>query len=210
MVVGEPLVVDRAGGAQVWFAGRAGALGGGPAPPQPACAWVRQVHGLELIEACRSGEQGEADALVTRQSGLALAIQTADCLPILFAGDGFVAAAHAGWRGLAAGIIERAVGSLGPLHKVWIGPAIGQCCYEVGPEVAENFRADGALVPGREDRWQLDLRHVARRRLPTTVELVDVDFCTRCDERWWSYRRSCAEGVRAGRNVSLIWFGDET
>jgi YfiH family protein len=210
MFVGEPLIVDRFGDVEVWFSGREGAPGAAGRPSPPACAWVRQVHGRELLEAQAPGLQGDADALVTRRPGVALAIQTADCVPILLAGDGFVAAVHAGWRGVAGGIVEHAVRSVGPLGRVWIGPAIGPCCYEVGPEVAEVFRGDGVLTPGREDRSQLDLAGAVRRRLPASVEVVDVGVCTRCDERWWSYRRSCAEGVRAGRNVALIWFGDET
>jgi YfiH family protein len=210
MVVGEPLIVDRVGAVQVWFSGRFEASAAGAGPPPPPSAWVQQVHGRELLEAREPGVQGQADALVIRCPGLAAAIQTADCLPILFAGAGFVAAVHAGWRGLAAGIVENTVEALGPLRRVWIGPAIGPCCYEVGPEVAQAFRENGVLAPGRGDRWQLDLKQTARRRLPPGVEVVDVGVCTRCDERWWSYRRSRAEGVRAGRNVSVIWFGDAT
>lgn len=210
MVIGEPLIHERRGEIEVMFSGVAVNSHAGVGASLDQVAWVRQVHGRTVVEASSPGEQGEADGLMTGEVGLSVVVQTADCVPILLAGGGRVAAVHAGWRGLAQGIVEHAVERLGVVEHAWIGPAIGACCYEVGPEVAAVFRDDDAVAAGAGDRSMLDLVAVARRRLPAGLSVAVAAVCTRCDPRWWSYRRSAAEGRRAGRNFALIRRGGST
>ena len=173
-------------------------------------AWVKQVHSARVREAI-AGDCGEGDALWTTAPDLAVLVVTADCVPVLLGGEGTVAAVHAGWRGIAAGLVETAVEVL-PLSPMrltaWIGPAIGPCCYEVGDEVArEVCAAAGADVthPGRGARPHLDLAAAVAAQLARAgVEDVRrVAACTRCSaDRLASYRR---EGHGAGRNAALIW-----
>jgi hypothetical protein len=174
-------------------------------------ATLRQVHSQTVLEAA-AGECGEGDALVSARAGLALRIVTADCVPVLLASPRTVAAIHAGWRGLAAGILAAAVRRMGggrPLQAV-IGPAIGPCCYEVGPDVAAAVAASAQsaaviLARGEGRRPHLDLRGAARLALERAgVERVlTIEACTRCDEaRLWSYRR---DGGGAGRNLAFVW-----
>lgn len=174
-------------------------------------AWVHQVHGAQVVDAGAAGACGEGDALVARTRGLALAIVTADCVPVLLAGPRGIAAAHAGWRGIVAGVVGAALAELGgsPAECVaWIGPAIGPCCYETGPEVAAQIAAashDAAVSPGPVGRPHVDLRLAVRHQLATAgVERVEVvDLCTRCAAGLLhSYRR---DGRGAGRNHSFIW-----
>ncbi len=178
-----------------------------------ALATLRQVHSARVIEATAAGPCGDGDALVTSERGLALRVVTADCVPVLLASPAAIAAVHAGWRGLAAGILSGAVAALGPAARplrAVIGPSIGRCCYEVGPEVAEQVahRAGSATVileRGEGLRPHLDLALAARLELARAgvEEIATIDVCTRCAvERLWSYRR---DGKRAGRNVALIW-----
>ena len=175
-------------------------------------ATLRQVHSARVVEAV-AGPCGEADALVARRCGLALRVVTADCVPILLdSASGAIAAVHAGWRGLAAGIVEAAVERLGPQRPIraLIGPAIGACCYQVGRDVADEVarRAGSAAViveQGDGRRPHLDLALTARLVLERAGvdEVVTVDACTRCQEaRWSSYRR---DGKGAGRNLALVW-----
>lgn len=180
-------------------------------PEAPATvAWVRQHHSTTVV-AARPGDCGPGDALFTARADLALRIVTADCVPVLLLGDDIVAAIHAGWRGIAAGIVPAAVERArehGALEAV-IGPAIGPCCYEVGEDVAAavgSSSTDDVIVtatPGR--RPHLDLPGAVRHQLAATglVCREHVDLCTRCErERLWSYRR---EGPAAGRNVAFVW-----
>jgi YfiH family protein len=201
------------GGAEVRFTGRGPraereetlrAIGEG----EPAAAWARQVHGATLL-AARRGPCGEGDALFTARSGLALSVATADCVPVLLSSPAGVAAVHAGWRGLVAGVLAPAVAALGDpaATHAWIGPAIGLCCYEVGEEVASAVgAASGApsAVRGPRGRPHLDLAAAARAQLERAgVASVDLLVsCTRCDERLWSYRR---DGAAAGRNLAFVW-----
>ena len=213
---------------------------GGVGEP-PAAAWLRQVHSGRVLEAREPGPVGEADALWTRRPGLALAVVTADCVPVLLSarepgrirgGHGgrggasvAVAAVHAGWRGIEAGVVPRAVaavraaadgGEAEPADRpslrilAWIGPAIGACCYEVGEDVAERVAAvagaEHVVPPGEgPGRPHLDLPGAVRSQLvaagvPAPRVLVR---CTRCDRATLaSYRR---EGEGAGRNVSFVW-----
>jgi YfiH family protein len=147
-------------------------------------SWPRQVHGAGVVRA--NGHRAEADAIWTDERGLGLVVVTADCLPIALVrieGAAGLCLVHAGWRGLAEGVVEAAVEALGGPIAAVIGPGIGPCCYGVGPEVAERF--------GEPSRT-LELRAVAERALRRAgVEHVDhADACTACDEaRFFSHRR---------------------
>jgi YfiH family protein len=168
-------------------------------------ALVRQVHGTEIREVDAGGLlAGDADGLLTTKPNLALLVTTADCLPVgLVAGEA-VAMLHAGWRGLADGILEAGVeliSALMPGARVHaaIGPGAGACCYEVGSEVAGRF-ADSAL----SDRT-LDLKSVASDKLrhAGVSTVTDVQRCTMCEpEIFFSHRRS---GPLTGRQGGLIW-----
>ncbi|MGO4703457.1 peptidoglycan editing factor PgeF [Dyella sp. 2RAB6] len=180
-----------------------------PAAPR----WLRQVHGIAVAESGMEGEP-EADAAVTRVRGEPLAILTADCLPVLFcAADGAeVAAAHAGWRGLAAGVLESTLRHMRtPPGAVmaWLGPCIGAASYEVGAEVREAFVASDAgaeacFVATRPGHWLCDLAGLARRRLERAgvAGVYGGGFDTLADPRFYSYRRDAA---RSGRFATLIW-----
>ncbi len=188
---------------------RAAALGR-VLPDGVEAAWLRQVHSAAVLDA-RPGDNGAGDALVTAERNRGLAVVTADCVPVLLAGGGRIAAVHAGWRGVAQAIVPAALqrfdGACGAV-AAWIGPAIGQCCYEVGPDVAaEVVAASSAEVArrGRRGRPHLDLVAAVRMQLERggVREVRIAPGCTRCDEqRLWSYRR---EGPGAGRNLAAIW-----
>ena len=198
-----------------------------PAPPK----WLRQVHGAAvarhpgrpvegalddpLVESLvESGAELEADALVAFAPGRVCAVLTADCLPVFFCdrAGSRVAVAHAGWRGLAGGVLEATVQALAadPAELLaWLGPAIGPAVYEVGDEVAAAFRASlgadfTAALTARGERWLLDLYAAARLKL-AAAGLRDVrggGLCTYSDPaRFFSHRR---DGV-SGRQASLIW-----
>ncbi|WP_339528983.1 peptidoglycan editing factor PgeF [Pseudomonas mucidolens] len=176
-------------------------------------AWLRQVHGVRVVEA-DPGRIAEADGSWTRTPGIACTAMTADCLPALFCTrDGTrVAAAHAGWRGLAAGVLEATVDSLQvePDHVlVWLGPAIGPQAFEVGPEVREAFmrrhpQTSQAFAPSQAPgKFMADIYQLARLRLAAhgITAVYGGGFCTVNDPRFFSYRRS----PRTGRFASLIW-----
>ncbi len=176
--------------------------------------WLKQVHGRDVAEAPTSVPGAEADAAVTREPGQVLVVMTADCLPVLFCDrhGTRIGAAHAGWRGLAGGVLEATVEALDcpPAELLaWLGPAIGPKAFEVGAEVREAFmendaRAAGAFVPSREGRYLADLYALARLRLGK-LGLSAVHgggLCTYTDAaRFYSYRRDGA----TGRMASLIW-----
>lgn len=180
-------------------------------PAEPG--WLRQVHGARVV-ALPAGAGAEADAAWTDRPGVVCAVLTADCLPVLMTDDDgtVVAAAHAGWRGLAAGVLEATVAAL-PVPparlRAWLGPAIGPTAFEVGPEVRAAFlqqdRGDAtAFRAGRGDRWWADLPVLARRRLLRCgVGRIDGGtWCTVSEPgRWYSHRRD----GRSGRMASLIW-----
>jgi len=182
-----------------------------PGPP----LWLRQVHGTEVADAGVEGDdEPVADAAVAHGPGKVLAILTADCLPVLFASadGGTIGAAHAGWRGLAAGVLENTVARMGePAGSIlaWLGPAIGGPSYEVGAEVRAAFvegdpGADEAFAPTRPGHWLCDLYVLARRRLAAigVTRIFGGGFDTYRDERLYSYRR---DGAVSGRFASLIW-----
>ena len=184
-----------------------------PAAP----TWLDQVHGDTVVDVGRCGTRPAADAGFSTGAGQVCAVLTADCLPVLLCDrDGMrAAAAHAGWRGLAGGILERSVMALdadpGKL-LAWLGPAIGPLAFEVGDEVRQVFvdrhaQAAGAFSATTGGRWLADLYQLARIRL----QAVGVDavygggFCTLSDqERFYSYRR---DGT-TGRMASLIWLDE--
>ncbi|SEI09550.1 peptidoglycan editing factor PgeF [Pseudomonas asplenii] len=179
-------------------------------------AWLRQVHGVVVVEA-DPDLSVEADGCWTMTPGVACTAMTADCLPALFcdrAGTR-VAAAHAGWRGLAAGVLEATVDSLGVAPSdilVWLGPAIGPQAFEVGAEVREAFIATHpqtteAFVPSHNaGRFMADIYTLARLRLAArgVTAVYGGGLCTVSDPRFYSYRRS----PRTGRFASLVWLED--
>jgi YfiH family protein len=181
-------------------------------PDEPS--WLEQVHGDRVVESNRWSQPPRADACVARTQGSICAILTADCLPVLFCSrDGDrVAAAHAGWRGLAAGVLDNTVGALGlPGSEViaWLGPAISQSAYEVGDDVriacmARDTGFGEAFVQNARGRWQCDLYALARRNL-YALGIKDVyggEYCTSTDEdRFFSYRRD----GQCGRTATLVW-----
>ncbi|WP_095114079.1 peptidoglycan editing factor PgeF [Pseudomonas sp. Irchel 3H7] len=176
-------------------------------------AWLQQVHGIAVAHA-DPGIVATADASWTATPGIACAAMTADCLPALFcdrAGTR-VAAAHAGWRGLAAGVLEATLDSLNvPAEDVlvWLGPAIGPKAFEVGPEVREVFidqlpAAADAFVPSHNaGKLMADIYLLARLRLAArgVTAVYGGGFCTVTDPRFFSYRRAS----RTGRFASLVW-----
>jgi YfiH family protein len=180
--------------------------------------WLRQVHGTDVLrvdaDARDGGEEPTADASVTAVPGLPLAILTADCLPVLFAAPDAseIGAAHAGWPGLSAGVLEATLAAMAtPASKLlaWIGPGAGPARYEVGENVRAAFvdRDAGAAAhfsPTRPGHWLADLPALARRRL-AAAGVQRVFGGTRCTisepESWYSYRRDGA----TGRMASLIW-----
>jgi polyphenol oxidase len=164
----------------------------------------RQVHGVELREWTAPPEDGdppEVDGHITREPGLGLLVQVADCLPVALATRDQVAMLHCGWRGLAAGIVERGVGEVAATAAA-VGPGIGPCHYEVGEEVLEAFAPLGdGIAEGR----MLSLREVARRLLTQAgVEQVEVsELCTSCEpELFYSHRRDDGD---TGRQAGLVW-----
>ncbi len=179
--------------------------------------WLLQVHGTnvhEVIADAASPDEPDADAAVTRVPGAALAILTADCLPVLFAArDGStIAAAHAGWRGLAAGVLEATVASMHTAPQdilAWLGPAAGPARYEIGAEVRAAFvdaDADAAasFIPTRPGHYLIDLYALARRRLAAAgvLRIHGGGLCTMSDAtRFYSYRRD----GRTGRMATLVW-----
>nr|WP_296752172.1 peptidoglycan editing factor PgeF [Thioalkalivibrio sp.] len=177
-------------------------------------SWPRQVHGAVVVEASSTLAAVDADAVVGRTPGEVCSVQTADCLPMLFCSrDGaVVAAAHAGWRGLAGGVLEATLRTMArPPAEVmaWLGPAIGPAAFEVGPEVRAAFVSDdsataAAFRAGAGDRWFADIYRLARLRLER-AGVTDVHGGGRCtfreSETFFSYRR---DGV-CGRMATLIW-----
>lgn len=184
----------------------------GSLPADPV--WMKQVHGKRIIEADPRARDEEADGAVAHAPGRVCAVLTADCLPVLLADAGGTAVgiAHAGWRGMAAGVIECAVGAMampGASLVAYLGPAIGAAVYEVGPEVREAFAAGDrqallAFAPRPGGKFLADLYVLARQRLERAGvnRIFGGTLCTYSDpRRFYSYRR---DGM-TGRMASLIW-----
>ena len=164
---------------------------------------AKQVHGADLLEVGSGSDvvAGEADVLATSERGVTIGILTADCTPVVVAGEGRVAIAHAGWRGLVAGAVEVAVGAVGNVSTAWVGPSIHACCYEVGPEVVEAFR-DGGLPVAAADRVDPGRAAVVALRRAGVERIASSTDCTSCDARYFSYRRDGVTG-RQGAFVTL-------
>ena len=176
-------------------------------PAEPA--WLKQVHGTRVID-LDADPAREGDAVFTRRRHNVCVVQMADCMPVLFADDAgtAVAAAHAGWRGLAGGVLEATLAAMripGDRMLVWLGPAIGPRAYEVGEDVLDAFRGDeAAFSPARPGHWLLNLYAVARRRLGQAgvTRIYGGGLCTYSEpQRFFSYRRD-RTGARMG---AFIW-----
>jgi polyphenol oxidase len=178
-----------------------------------AMGW--QVHGTELREwdaapenggyAAPGAELARVDGHLTTTPDVGLLVLVADCLPLALAGGGRVAMLHCGWRGLAGGIVERALERFDEPPAAAIGPGIGPCCYEVGEEVLAAFAGLDGVAQGR----MLDLRAVARRKLEQggVRQIESVDLCTSCrDDLFFSHRRD--RGL-TGRQAGLAWIPHE-
>lgn len=176
-------------------------------PARPC--WLRQVHGSRVIHLDEWVAGIEADAAWTDRPGQVACVLAADCLPILVAerGGGCCAVIHAGWRGLAAGVIARTIGELpaDPARlQAWIGPRICRDHYEVGPEVrAALNESESAFEPVRPGHWLADLPRIAERQLRDAGagQVTDSGACTADESRFFSHRRD----KRTGRMVACIW-----
>ncbi len=189
-------------------------------PGARAVRWCQQIHGRAMAAVASEPDRplrgvacvGRGDGLLTDEPGVALAVWTADCVPVLLAGGGVVAAVHAGWRGAAAGLaasavrrIENEYGVAAERVTAVLGPAVGVCHYPVGPEVIEALSATG--MP--EELWRradrVDVRaHVAAQLARAGIRpqaIAMVGGCTACDPALASYRR---DGASAGRQLSLV------
>ncbi len=175
--------------------------------------WLKQMHGADVVTAGAFKAPPAADGSVSRSAATVCVIRTADCLPVLLCSTdgGTVAAVHAGWRGLAAGVIENAVAKMAVSPGevlAWLGPAISQPSFEVGGEVRDAFlavhtEAESCFEVNDKGRWQADLYRLGRLRLVAAgvSEVYGGGFCTFIDEhRFYSYRRD----PDCGRLVSFI------
>lgn len=181
--------------------------------------WLQQVHGTEVVKACADGQIRTADACWSDEPGLACVVMTADCLPVFFANNSAnkVAVAHAGWRGLADGVLENTLAIFDDPSqvKVWLGPAIGPSAFEVGEDVHQRFcdldaAADAAFLatPDKNGKYLANIYQLADLRLRNAgVELIDsCDLCTYKDaQNFFSYRRN----GQTGRMASLIWIDED-
>jgi len=202
----------------------AGAIGGNRArlrsflPSDPV--WLSQVHGRDVVhvdaanaDALRAAPPA-ADAAITRTPGIALTVRTADCLPVLLADEAghVVAVAHAGWRGLAAGVLEATVAAMAvaPFDvRAWLGPAIGKRMFEVGDDVLDAFggrdaHAAACFARARDGKWLADLPALARQRLGAAgvTQVAGGHWCTHSESaRFFSYRRE----RDSGRMALVAW-----
>ncbi len=178
--------------------------------------WLEQVHGTRILDLGGSNDADDAaDGAVTGEAGVVAVVMTADCLPVLFCDrqGRRVGVAHAGWRGLAAGVLQAAIAALAvppaDLHA-WLGPAISAPAYEVGDEVRAAFSdqdRDAAFSANPRGRWQADLYSLARRALMRSgvVSIHGGGFCTFGDQRFYSHRRAAP----CGRFATLIWMAGD-
>ena len=181
----------------------------GLVPGEPA--WLTQVHGTTVIDLDEERTSTKGDAAITRSPGTVCVVGAADCMPVLLTDQSgsVVAAAHAGWRGLGAGVIEAAIGAMGtPPGKIlaWLGPAIGPRAYEVGEDVRAAFGSyeNAFSAPTRPGHWRLDLYAVARTKLRNAGvrSVYGGGFCTYTDPAlFYSFRRDKTKE----RMAALIW-----
>lgn len=185
-------------------------------PSEPL--WITQTHSTIALEATPENKTKTADATFTSIPNRICIILTADCLPVLICNKQGtqVAAIHAGWRGLANGIIETTVAALNQNHEdllVWLGPAIGPQKFEVGKEVYDAFtskhaESENAFIPHIENKWHANLYELARIRLSHLgiSQIYGGDYCTFTqDDLFFSYRR---DNGKTGRMASLIWIAN--
>lgn len=177
-------------------------------PGEPV--WMHQVHGADVIDADTTTTIVKADAAVARRKGVVCAVKIADCMPVLLAAEdaSVVGAAHAGWRGLASGVLESTVKAMKVEPKnivAWMGPAIGPKVYEVGEDVHAAFPGhEAAFTPNRPGHWLLDLYAIARKKLEAqgVRRIHGGGFCTYSDpQRFFSYRRDRGQK----RMAAAIW-----
>lgn len=181
-------------------------------PSEPV--WLRQVHGNVVVDASKAGCLPQADAAVTQHPGTVCVVMTADCLPLLLCDEAgtVVGVAHAGWKGLAAGVIEATVQAMDIEPEkllVWLGPAISQRGFEVGAEVrdifvAQHAQASEAFLPGVKGKWMADIYLLAHQRLHGLgiSQVYGGQYCTYNEPtNFFSYRR---DGV-TGRMGTFIW-----
>lgn len=181
-------------------------------PSEPV--WLEQVHGTLVANADAASCRPQADACIARHRAAVCAVMTADCLPVLLCdrSGSVVGAAHAGWKGLAAGVIEATVTAMqvAPRELIaWLGPAISQRAFEVGDEVRAAFvaaqpQAASAFIPGQNGKWRADLYALARMRLNAlgVAQIYGGNFCTFSEpERYFSFRRDAV----TGRMATFIW-----
>jgi YfiH family protein len=189
-------------------------------PPQCSVAWLTQEHGAKVVAAAENPDAPCADGSWTEQVGVASAVMTADCLPVLFCSKngGVVASAHAGWRGLNLGILESCVAALpvaGSTLMAWLGPAIGPNAFEVGEEVRQQFLSSSpqamksrvaqcfTATADRPGHFLADLYGLARLRLNQAgvMDIYGGEYCTFSDpDLFYSYRRD----GQTGRMATLI------
>lgn len=181
-------------------------------PTEPV--WLHQVHGTQAVLAEQAQAVTTADAAYTYQANIVCGVLTGDCLPLLICNRQatVVAAIHAGWKGLLAGVIEATIDKIESANSdllVWLGPAIGPQAFEVGAEVLQQFvavdpNAAAAFYSKDNGRYRADIYHLARQRLQQcgVDQIYGGNFCTYEDEqRFFSYRRD----VKTGRMASIIW-----
>lgn len=177
----------------------AAALGVDP----PSMKTARQVHGARVLECDPvSAPLGEGDAVVTRSHNVGVGVVTADCVPILILARDGVAAVHAGWRGIVAGVIEAALKRLDEPVAAWVGPSIHACCYEVGPDVTSAFEELSLPIA---DPWHVDPAAAASTQLRRAgiERIAATHLCTSCDSRFFSHRRDRLTG-RQGGFIALL------
>jgi polyphenol oxidase len=170
--------------------------------------WLHQVHGARVVDAASAASE-KADAAIARARGIVCVVKIADCMPVLFADEAgtVVGAAHAGWRGLAAGVLEATIDAMGGAPErlyAWMGPAIGPRVYEVGEDVrAAIAEPAAAFQPTRPGHWLLDLYAVARARLEArgVRRISGGGYCTYSERRFFSYRRDRDQR----RMAAAIW-----
>lgn len=183
-------------------------------PSEPV--WLEQVHGIRVLTLPAENDNVIADAVVSRTPGQVCAVMTADCLPVLFCDEAgtVVGAAHAGWRGLAAGVLEATLLEMNVAPEsvmAWLGPAIGPHAFEVGDDVRDTFIAHSALAKdafvAAGNKWLADIYHLARLRLAAAGvhHIYGGEYCTLSDaERFFSYRRD----GQTGRMATLVWLDE--
>lgn len=168
-----------------------------------AWAYLNQVHGSTLLEADRPGLLGDGDAIVTYLPRIPIMVATADCVPVILEADGAVAVVHAGWRGARAGVLSAAlsamIGSGHPIVRAAIGPAIGTCCYEVGPEVVAEF--PGHIGTTTWGTPSVDLPGFLRGQLDGIDDIWQSGECTYTSPQMNSWRRDKTEQ----RQVTVAW-----